>query len=671
MARRQPATAAAIAALAIAAAPAARAQQPPPEAATPLDAVTATATRTPSIAGDTAVPVTVIGREEILQRGARSPVDLLRDVPGVEISGVPRTTAIQPIIRGLGNDRIVFRLDGARNNFNAGHRGRIFVDPDLLRQIDVVRGPGSVLYGSGAIGGVVGLRTLEPDDLLPPGSPHPVGGFLRGGYQTQGAGWRGSGAVAARAGDFAALLGVAGFTNNLFRDGRDTIIPFTGDTATTMLGRLQWRPGAHRFDVSALRYENDHQIPIAANTATTTSPTDRETVQEVLSARWSWAPPDLPLLNPQLVLYRNRVTLEEQRLTGSRALDGTELVTHGLDLQNTSRFGLFGWDRHVLTIGMELYEDEQEGASNGRPRPQFPNARQTVLGLFAQDEIGIGPFSIIPALRWDRFEQRSDSGVNDRELDQLSPKITLAWQATGWLQPYVSYAEAFRAPSLTELYVSGLHFPGNVFVPNPNLRPETSRNIEAGANLRFRDVLTEGDRLRARVTAFRNEIDDFIESIVLARTTVSRNIGEARIEGVEAELQYDAGAWFAGLAASALRGDNLTDDRPLASVPAHRIAFNGGYRFLERGLLLGGRWLLVDDQDRVPNLPGVAPETSGYGILDLYATWVPAFAPNVRLDLGIDNVFDHAYRRSTWNAVPAPAFYEVGRNVRAALRVSF
>ena len=665
MARRRPLVPLAILVLACGAE--ATAQQ----AVTPLDAVTATATRTPSVAGNTAVPVTVIGREQILERQARSPIELLREVPGVEISGVPRTTAMQPTIRGLGEERIVFRLDGARNNFNAGHRGRLFLDPDLLRQVDVLRGPGSVLYGSGAIGGAIALRTIEPDDLLPPGSPNPVGGYLRGGYQTQGAGWRGSGGFAARAGDFAALAAAAGLTSNLFRDGRGTIIPFTGDDATTVLGRVQWRPQFHRFDIAAHRYVNDHEIPIAANTATLTGVTDRRTVQDVVSARWSWADPALPLLNPQLVLYRNRVLLEERRQTAGRPLQTTGLVTTGLDLQNTSRFSLFGRDRHALTIGLELYRDEQEGAQNGLARPQFPDARQDVLGLFAQDEITFGRFSLVPALRWDRFAQRAEGGRNDRTLERLSPKITAAYQLTGWLQPYLSYAEAFRAPSLTELYVSGQHFPGNFFVPNPNLRPETSRNFEAGANLRFQDLLRQGDRLRARLTAFHNEIDDFIESVVLARTTVNSNIGRARIQGVEAELHYDAGTWFGALTASTLRGDNLTDNRPLASVPAHRLALSGGYRFLPQGLVVGARWLLVAAQDRMPDLPGVARETSGYGVLDLYASWQPAFAPSFRLDVGVDNVFDHAYRRSTWNAVPAPPFYEVGRNVRAALRVSF
>ena len=172
MASRRPIGLCATLAAICAAGPLAAQQADPPPAvvATPLDAVTATGTRMPTVSGDSVAPVSVLSREEILERDARSVTETIRDVPGVELSGVGRTTALQPLIRGLGDDRIVFRIDGARNNFNAGHRGRIFIDPELLRQIDVMRGPGSALYGSGAIGGVINMRTIEPDDIIQPDS---------------------------------------------------------------------------------------------------------------------------------------------------------------------------------------------------------------------------------------------------------------------------------------------------------------------------------------------------------------------------------------------------------------------------------------------------------------------------------------------------------------------
>lgn len=639
----------------------------PPPAATPLDAVTTTATRTRAVAGDLAVPATVVPREEVERRDARSVLDLIRDIPGVESSGVPRTTAMQPVIRGLGEERIVLRLDGARNNFNAGHRGRTFVDPELLRHVEVLRGPASTLYGSGALGGAIALRTISADDILQPGAS--FGGVASMGWQSQGSGPRGSLALGARAGEFSVLGAMAGFTNGNFTDGRGTTIPYSEDDATSLLGKLGWNPGHHRFELSAMRFRDTNTLPIAASTATTTSITDRETVQETLSLRWSYDDPSMPLLAPQVVVYRNHVDIQERRLTGTRAVDGTTLTTTGIDAQNTSRFGGFG--AHALTYGFEYYRDEQEGTSNSNARSQFPTAQQSVLGLFAQDEITLGAFTLTPGVRLDRFEQESPNGLNDRSVDRISPRVSLGWQVLPWMQPYVSYAEGFRAPSLTELYVGGQHFPGNFFVPNPNLRPEVSRNKEAGVNLRFADVLRDGDRLRIRVSAFRNDIDDFIEQTVLATTTVTRNIGQARITGVEAEAQYDAGTWWLGLGAAALKGDNLETNQPLASIPAHRVSVNAGYRFLDQGVTVGGRITATAEQDRAPATTGVAQQTSGYGLLDLFASWTPTAAPNLRVALAVDNVFDHAYRRSTWNSDPAPAFYETGRNIRGSLRIAF
>lgn len=639
----------------------------PPPAATPLDAVTTTATRTRAVAGDLAVPATVVPREEVERRDARSVLDLIRDIPGIESSGVPRTTAMQPVIRGLGEERIVLRLDGARNNFNAGHRGRTFVDPELLRQVEVLRGPASTLYGSGALGGAIALRTISPDDILQPGAS--FGGVASMGWQSQGSGPRGSLALGARAGEFSVLGAMTGFTNGNFTDGRGTTIPYSEDEATSVLGKLGWNPGHHRFELSAMRFRDTNTLPIAASTATTTSITDRETVQETLSLRWSYDDPSMPLLAPQVVVYRNHVDIQERRLTGTRAVDGTTLTTTGIDAQNTSRFGGFG--AHALTYGFEYYRDEQEGTSNSNARSQFPTAQQSVLGLFAQDEITLGAFTLTPGVRLDRFEQESPNGLNDRSVDRISPRVSLGWQVLPWMQPYVSYAEGFRAPSLTELYVGGQHFPGNFFVPNPNLRPEVSRNKEAGVNLRFADVLRDGDRLRIRVSAFRNDIDDFIEQTVLATTTVTRNIGQARITGVEAEAQYDAGTWWLGLGAAALKGDNLETNQPLASIPAHRVSVNAGYRFLDQGVTVGGRITATAEQDRAPATTGVAQQTSGYGLLDLFASWTPTAAPNLRVALAVDNVFDHAYRRSTWNSDPAPAFYETGRNIRGSLRIAF
>lgn len=83
---------------------------------------------------------------------------------------------------------------------------------------------------------------------------------------------------------------------------------------------------------------------------------------------------------------------------------------------------------------------------------------------------------------------------------------------------FVSYGEAFRAPTMTEMF-------GNLntrralfnFRPNPGLKPETSKTREVGATLAFDDLLAGGDSLRAKVTYFREDVDDLIDQQVVGR----------------------------------------------------------------------------------------------------------------------------------------------------------
>jgi hemoglobin/transferrin/lactoferrin receptor protein len=652
--------------------------------ATPLDAITTEATRTPQVAGDVAAPITVQRREEVLRRQPANINDLLRDIPGVEADGLPRNTVMQPQIRGLGDDRVIVRIDGVRQNFNSGHRGRLFLDPELLREVSVLRGPASMLYGSGAIGGVFALRTIEADDVLRPGRA--TGAILGFGYDTNGSRFRLSALGAARAGGFDVVGGVVRRTGQGLTDAAGTTIPFTDQATLSGMLRLGWEaaPGL-RLSLSALHFREDGLIPVAANTITTTNIADRDLRQTQFAFDVRYAPPGNPWIDLRATLYRNLVEIDERRVVpADNRLDGTEIETIGLDVQNTARFSLFGAERHALTFGLDIYRDEQAGSRNGAPRGQYPNAEQTVLGMFVQDEVRLGAFTLTGGLRYDRFDQSAENQPG-REFSRLSPRISLAWQATPWLQPYVSYAEAYRAPGLTELYNFGVHFPisffpfpqFNVFVPNPNLRPETARNAEIGANLRFRDVLAAQDSLRIRVSAFNNNLSDFIETVVTATTTEQRNVTRARIRGVEAEAFYDSGVWFAGLGASALQGDNRVTGEPLSLIPAHKVSLSLGRRFEETGLVLGGRVLLAAEQDRKPadtqtNQP--ARPTGGYATLDLFLSWQPPEGPleGWRLDIGANNVLGARYRRLSWDSGPTPApFFEVGRNIRFALRRQF
>ncbi len=641
---------------------------------TPLDAVTTSATRTEKVAGDVAGSVSVIEREEIERRQAQSIDDLVKDMPGVETNGVPRNTVRQFTIRGLSDERVVLRVDGVRNNFSAGHRGRMFLEPDLLKSIDVSRGPGSLLFGSGALGGAVNMRTVDAEDILKPGSN--FGGRARVGYQTNNSSRLGSLTGAARAMGGEIVGNVTRRSNGNYTDGRGIDIPYSGDEVWSGLLKGGYEIGnGHKVGISTLVYRDDHTIPLDANlgNATSTSTiTDRDTKQRSFSVNWGYAAPSTPLVDLKTVIYRNEVDIYEKRVSAAATpqRDDTDLRTNGFDIQNTSRFTLFDAEKNALTYGVDGYRDEQSSRRNGARRTDYPNAAQNVYGVFIQNEIEIGKVTVVPGVRYDTYSQSAYGSAVNQSGDHVSPKISVAYQVLPWMSPYLSYAEAFRIPSLTERYVSGQHFPGNNWVVNPYVRPETAHNKEAGMNLRFSDVLTARDRLRVRAAYFVNDLDDYISEVVTGTTSSIVNISEARIQGFEGEARYDSGRWFGTLGTSILRGDNKVTNLPLNDTPADKVVLGLGHRWQEWGLTLGGRMTAARRQDRVS---GTQPFTGGYAVWDFYASWTPedTFLRDFTIDAGIDNAFNKVYRRSTWNSATPPTFYETGRNAKVALTYKF
>ncbi len=158
--------------------------QPPAQAVTNkiLDTISVTATRNPIKAFEYPGMVSVIGREGIQTRQPSTPDDILKFVPNVEFTGGPRRTGETPSIRGFSGPDVIVMFDGARQNFGSAHDGRFFIDPSLLKSVEVLRGPASSLYGSGGTGGIIEFRTMGAADFLAPGET--VGATISGGYQT-------------------------------------------------------------------------------------------------------------------------------------------------------------------------------------------------------------------------------------------------------------------------------------------------------------------------------------------------------------------------------------------------------------------------------------------------------------------------------------------------------
>ena len=153
-----------------------------------LQQVTISATRQEQDVNSVPSTVTVHDRQELDRDNVNNIKDLVRYEPGVSVGGAGQRGGISNYnIRGIDGDRILTQIDGVEipNSFFNGPYAktqRNYVDPEIIKRVEILRGPASALYGSNAIGGAVSYFTLDPDDIIKPGQD--VGARLKAGYSS-------------------------------------------------------------------------------------------------------------------------------------------------------------------------------------------------------------------------------------------------------------------------------------------------------------------------------------------------------------------------------------------------------------------------------------------------------------------------------------------------------
>lgn len=605
-----------------------------------LSPVTVQAGRAEQRLAESPAAVSAIDHERIVERNPRNLDDLFQGLPGVETVGGPRPEAINPNIRGLGDGRVVVRLDGARQNFLLNHRGQVFLDPALLEEGEVLRGPASTLYGSGAIGGVANFRTLDPDAFL---GSRERRGRLRSGVEDNGNARFGTATAGQRWEQSASLASISRRRSDDFEDGDGERVPYTRSDSVSGLLRHTYTPSdAHRWTFGYLGFRDEGE---SLNTADRPQgdEVERRIRQNTVTARYEGGgSPSIPV-KVDATAYATEVDLRERLAEGARE-DVNELTTTGLDAAFTTSYDAFGLE-HAALWGTEVYRDRQRGTRNGAPRERFAGARQTVAGLFAQNRVHLSPrLAATAGARYDHVEQRADrDGTDNNKLSELSPQGSISYRLTEALTWHVSYAESFRAPGLAELYVGGEHFPGNDYVPNPDLRPEQAENWETALHFQRRDVRRRGDRVEGRITAYRNRVSNFIEQVVTEDATRFENVAEAEIRGVELEGTYRTPGYELSVSGARLRGDDTNEGVPLESIAPDKLTVEGVVLGAHPQLKVGARVSAVAAQRRVPEGPHTRDATDGHTVADLFATWYTS--DRLELHFGVDNVTNRTYRR--------------------------
>lgn len=644
-----------------------------------LDTVTVVATKSPRSTFDIPGMVTVVDTSAPSVAGASRLKDVLRDVPGVEFSGSARRNGQDIVLRGFTTDGLIVLLDGIRQKSESAHDGQFFIDPNLLKTVEVIRGPNSALYGSGGLGGVVSFTTKEASDLLAPGENR--GAMTTAGFQSANDEWMVSQSGYARTDKFDVLASV--LTRNSddieLGDGNELV---SEDEVLSGLFKLGWSINPYStLKLNAVAYRNDAIEPNNPQTADNDDLVNKDTQSYTTSLTYSYDNPDNPLLGLTAQVYYNDISIDEDERDSDRDFS-RDLDTFGASLENKSRFGIGSHFANTFAYGVDFYTENQNGADSDQADGEaggIPDADTNFYGAFLQDEISLtslgslpGELLIIPGLRLDHYESDNDGGLSLDETE-LSPKLGVTYKPNDWLMVFGNYAEAFRAPTMTEIFSTGTHFaiPGpfggeNVFIPNPDLRPETNESLEFGFGIKFDDVVQANDHLRLKASYFDINSDDFIDTEVIfvpfpcCGTTQSVNVPKAELWGYEAEGGYENERIKLGLGLSYINGKNRETGEFLTNITPLTLTTNVAFKLPEYGSIVGWRSSFAKRHDNV-NDP--AEERDAYDVYDIYYQLQPKKLDNLTINLGVDNVFDENYERA-FSGSP-----EIGRNYK--LQVSY
>lgn len=636
---------------------------------TRLDAVTVTATKTKKPAFDVPAAISVIGEEDIARAQATKMDDVLRTLPNVDSAGGPRRISEEPSIRGLSDRRIVIKVDGMRRNFRAQYGGRYFIDPSLVQRIEVSRGGNSTLDGSGAVGGSIQIFTKDASDLLLPGQS--MGYQISGGVDIPSPEFNTGLATYGKSDQFDWVAAVKYRNSDDLVAGHGRDIPFSSSIENNYFVKGSWDAGSgSKLSLTASAFQDNSRLPSSPFQPVSPAnfPTHRDTEQKDVSVRYNYAAPNNDLINLNAVIYHSQTDIETKRYLDGR-LDITEAHTNGLDLYNTSNFAFGDSAQNALTYGFEIYGDSQSGSRNGGFRPLLGNADSLTFGLYAQDEIKFGNrFTLIPGIRFDRWIiDPNDPAIAGQTNDSISPKLAADYKFNDTASMYASIAKSFRSPTITELYATGLLFPGNNLISNPNLQPETAINKEIGLRFKGKNSFVANDNYRIRIAAFQNDIEDYIEQVIGPATTQFRNASDAQLRGVELEASYENPGYLFSLAAGYVRGENETLNQPLVDVPPAKASFMLVRKVNDWDIDFGWKTEMAAAQNRIPAGQPLITRTGGWAVHHVFLDWQPTDPQynNMRIDFGIDNLFDNYYRRQL-AFVP-----DEGRTVKLNVRWKF
>lgn len=644
------------------------------------------------VAIDTPQAVSVIEQEGIDTIQPSTIGDVIREIPGVNVTGSDRLLGQSFNIRGIGapensgdGGRIIVNVDGAQKFYEQYRLGSFFSDPELYNRVEVLRGPASsTLYGSGALGGVINFETKDASDFIAEGDRGAV--RVKAGYDSNGDGGLFSSVLAQRMGDNAEFLLTGNYRfADVFESGNGSDVIGTNFRAWSGLAKGTFKVGDEgKLRLSYQRWNSDLDDQQLSQTSTATffGLIDRHIVDQTAIASYENPFSDNDMLDVKVALSYSDTSNSQRNADlrpacspGSFAVvcdSDYAYETYQLNARNTMEWRGVNWE-NFLTFGSQSSFQTREADAffnTGAPFPVtfHPEGTDLKTGIFVQNEfIWDEKLTLIPGVRLDWHRLSPDDGVIDPSTGAtadssddtaISPKLAAHYEFNDTFAVFGSIAHTERFPTIDEVFSTASS--SATFLPSLDLRKERSNNFEAGFALSGYDMFLAGDAGQVKVTGFYNDVKDLI---VLASPFTPgfnnrpgfENIDDAELYGFEVEAAYDADYVFANASYSYVVGKDKSDDSFLQTIAPHELALTIGGKLPEQDLRFGWKARFVagpQDSDRDSSGPLPPPNATStrfseaFDVHDVFLSWTPdegRFA-GWNAQLGVDNIFDRQYK---------------------------
>jgi len=471
--------------------------------------------RLPTLLTETTQGVNIVTSADIAARNPAHIAEVLQAVPGLQVDRIGGAGGFSSIyVRGSDPEHVLVLIDGIRMNNPLLSRGGGYdlsaIDPASVERIEIIRGTGSALYGSDAIGGVVNIVTKRPtQDAL----RFDVGGAA--GNQRYLAG---HGRVQGSANGIGYSAGVA-----KMQDGRNSsggeidLLTLDGSVTAEPLPGLSVRAFARHNDRESTAFPDASG---GIRLAVLRTLEERDASEDTLGANARYRITDQMSVGLQVTYY------DREEDTVSPGVDGnipagrtrTDLTRNNLVLTGHSTLPM----NSDLTVGYEYQREEGDnrGSLAFLGSTDFSRSRDTNALFAAWKAKPMEALVVNAELRYDKVE-----GFDAEFSPGLGARYTLPFGTS----IKGRYSEGFRAPSFIAL--------ASPLVGNPNLTAETSRSLEAGAEHAITDQILAG------LTVFRTKtrnLVDFDSTFGTGPLGIGQNVNRKSVDGKGFEAQVDA-----------------------------------------------------------------------------------------------------------------------------------